>query len=547
MSTHKAVPDTHGHLFTGTDRPPSLSHGAQRSGTMSTVGSEKHSRIRPGMWRLLIHGNCPRCSHRHAAATIRFRVSTDPSEATPIQCERCEHRWLTIGGRNKTETSLLSTKTVDPDVDEVSFRHALFSFVRSTTALDSVPERSLQKPSRRNSTRSDFKEPSRPGSSVHKEEPNHTVIPGQGHDTTAVNPTRQRESTRHELFSNNVKLTKVLIRDLKRKLRRHFPILDKVHLTKASKSITSDTAITGKESASSAVSPLEHFAATARDNPPPEAAKPTLDGDNVLPPCHKAGDCRPEKSLAQAITDFHAFDKQVLKAMTRDERVAWIREKVTAFKGCSRYCTCRRRRSSSPMVDSSTQVHLLPPDDCEKCYVQPRRQSLVGIGSHFDQFLPGEFLDDHTLTISATRTSEADTIVESNTINSSRRSSTVDFAQRQRHRSWSPRPPSSISQRQPMQQRAQHQLMAQVSMDSIITGGAGRSTYSATYGRDRRSRASLPPPVIASRSESPVPLREEQVADEVPSNPSVPLFNSHFTNDEQDTTSESASPSNTPP
>jgi hypothetical protein len=484
---------------------PSVVPNPHRHGTMSTVGSEKHS-LPFGIWKLLIHGNCPRCSHRHKATPIRFEVSKDPSDATPIQCEKCDHRWLTIGGRNNTETSLLSTQTTEPDPDEISFRDALFSFVRSATALDSVPEGPSRVPSRGKNVRmqSDNSLGS-PTSNVHQGGP-HASTPGQDQDATTASPSPQHQSTRQELLSNNVKLTKVLLRDFKRKLRRHFPILNRVHLRKTTMPSTPRAAVAPTGTTPTAAPPQHQTTAQTPDPLMRDTTEQCLD-DKCSIRKQSEDVCTPAKSTTQAIEEIKNFDKEALKTMSSEERTAWIREKITAFKcRCSRQCTCkRRRRSSSIMVDSSTKVHILPPVLCNQYCGQRRRHSLEGIGSHLDCFAPGQFYHGQPLTISATRTSEADTVVESNTFSSSARTSRIDFVQRQRHRSWSPRPASLMNVRHSLQ----HRLEAQPSMDSTLTGGvAGSSSRGRRRGPDRRSRASLPPSMIPPRSESPAPAHD---------------------------------------
>lgn len=532
---------------------PSSIPSPHREGTMSSVGSDKHSRIPSGIWRLLIHGNCPRCSHHHKATTIRFKVSEDPSEATPIQCENCEHRWLTIGGRNKTQTSLLSTQTTDPDVDEISFRHALFGIVRSVTALDSVPEGQ----SREFSAGLYISDVQRGSSSnIHHGGSFAADTTGQGQDTATTSPVQQHQSTRKELLSNNVKLTKILVRDLKRKLRSHFPILNKFHLTKKSMPRTPGATAEPRVAAPTAAPAQDETTAPTPEAPARATAEQAID-DKDCPSRDKVENiCTPARSTTQAIAEVRNFDKEALKAMTHDERTAWIREKITAFKcRCSRQCTCKRRRSSSFMVDSSTQVHILPPVSCEQDFEHCRRHSLEGIGSHFDYFTAGEFFTDLPLTVSATRTSEADTIVESNTMSPSPRTSRVDFVQRQRHRSWSPRPASLVNARHSLQHRAQHRLEAQASMDSIVTGAARSSSRGGRRRLDRRSLASLPPPAIPSRPETPVLAHDDQAvpghADlshtlDAPSTAPTPRSNEQLTDDERNRTSDPTSPSDPP-
>ncbi|KAF2683839.1 hypothetical protein K458DRAFT_404764 [Lentithecium fluviatile CBS 122367] len=497
--------------------PSSFIPGPNRRDTMSTVSSERHNSVPAGAWHILIHGNCTSCGHHHKAATIPFKVSDDPSEASDVLCERCGHKWLTLGGLNTTQISLLSTLTTDADKEDVELRCTLVEIVRSATGimspgpLSSVPEDASHVPSRENSTRNKEDNAQRiPEPDTHHIASDAVGSPRQtaDQDTAAGSRTFDHQSTGRELLSNNVELTKAVLRSLKRKLRRHFPILKKVHLTKFIRPEASKEAVEA---------PKNPFPTEPRRNetPPLSAGPPAADTDeqkvneNEQSQPKDAEDvCTPAMSAAQAIDDAKKFPKETIRNMTPEQRALWIREQITAFKcRCSRQCSCRHsRRSSSFMVDGGTRVHILSP---LPSFELPRRHSLEGIGSHLTEFPPGMFFTDgRPPTISATRTSEAETIVESNTIGSSPRNSRVDFVQRQRHRSWSPRPTSLISYRQPLQQLAQHRLVAQNSMDSIITGGAVRS--SSRGGRRRPDRSSLPPPAT--------PLRIDSV--EVPSRPS---------------------------
>ena len=75
--------------------------------------STTSSSISPGYYTLPIHGNCPRCHHRHRAANIR--ISRDSGRVSRVNCEKCGGRWLSFGGPNATSISLLSSQTIDID------------------------------------------------------------------------------------------------------------------------------------------------------------------------------------------------------------------------------------------------------------------------------------------------------------------------------------------------------------------------------------------------------------------------------------------------
>lgn len=131
-----------------------------RRDTISTVSSDKYAPIPPGFWALTLHGNCARCNHHHRSAVVHIKISDEPSEVSHLMCEHCHQKWLTIGGRNSTQLSLLSARTTELDAEEVTFRRALINIVRSTTSLvsptvlASVPEASTRHPSPKGSQRS---------------------------------------------------------------------------------------------------------------------------------------------------------------------------------------------------------------------------------------------------------------------------------------------------------------------------------------------------------------------------------------------------------
>ncbi|KAF2715773.1 hypothetical protein K504DRAFT_34883 [Pleomassaria siparia CBS 279.74] len=127
---------------------------ASRRDTQSTTSSGKQALLsQPGLYLLHLHGNCPRCHHRHKAAAIEFRITGD--QASPINCEKCGSPWLAVGGNN-TSWSLLSAQTIELDAIETSFRSTLVAKVKSLTTggLASVPELPSGGTSRNHSLRS---------------------------------------------------------------------------------------------------------------------------------------------------------------------------------------------------------------------------------------------------------------------------------------------------------------------------------------------------------------------------------------------------------
>ncbi|KAF2642113.1 hypothetical protein P280DRAFT_506561 [Massarina eburnea CBS 473.64] len=181
------------------------------------------------------------------------------------------------------------------------------------------------------------------------------------------------------------------------------------------------------------------------------------------------------------VTDSEEFDNETIKNLSPQQRRAWFRAQITDVKlrYNHRRCSCRHS-TSSYMIDGSRQIYRSFSPSV------PFRHSLEGLGSHFDQF-PPESMSPRSgslaISNSGTRTSEADTAVETQTIISSTRTSMLDTVQYPRHRS-SPRPTSLANSR--LQQEFPHRD----SVDSIVTRDAPL-TRASRRGIDRRSLGSF--------------------------------------------------------
>jgi hypothetical protein len=220
-------------LHAGPSRPM---HSPTRRNTTSTISSDKYAPIPAGCWSFTLHGNCPRCHHHHNSTIIRCNISDDPIEASHILCEHCKQRWLTIGGKNITQISLLSTKTTEPDCEETDFRYTLINIVRAASAiaspiaLASVPEAVSRQPSWGSLQRSiphTFQ-----GSTVRSNANPTTTQETNKSSTSSIGQTNTNAFTMHHQGTQHLKpgSAKTILNNLKNKLRSAFPVLKKAHL-----------------------------------------------------------------------------------------------------------------------------------------------------------------------------------------------------------------------------------------------------------------------------------------------------------------------------
>jgi len=133
---------TQGHRFSRTD----------------SSARDTYAPLPPGRWTLDLHGNCSRCHRYHKSVRFKVEIFHDPEITTYVRCQKCNEKWLAIGGRNSSQLSLLSVNTVQPDPVAAELRHSLVNMVRATTALATlspviadIAEASLSGPSHRQS------------------------------------------------------------------------------------------------------------------------------------------------------------------------------------------------------------------------------------------------------------------------------------------------------------------------------------------------------------------------------------------------------------
>lgn len=240
------------------------------------------------------------------------------------------------------------------------------------------------------------------------------------------------------------------------------------------------------------------------------------------------------------------MDKETLKGMTMEQRIAWIREQFSDFKcHCPGHCYCRRPSisfSSSTSEDNGSHLH--PPPPSPQVPVSgpiQRRHSydlrFVGtgfVGSHMDNFQAGElFYHSRPLSFESTTrfSSQAATAVNSESVTATSGGPYLDVGQQQRRqRSRSPRPMSLP----PGPSRLRQSIISEdfepgrPSTESFASTGPVRSPTAMSWQTDRRSITSTP-------------SRMMPVADMEPNAPHMPSphINGFRPSDEPDRTSSS--------
>jgi hypothetical protein len=478
-----------------------FSSDSNRRDTMSTINSDKQPSLPSGRWPLTIHGNCARCGHHHKAAVIHIHVVEGICEGSPLICDRCGQKWLTIGGVNSTQISLLSTVTTELDLTEINFRYTLFSMVRSAasiaspTALANVPEDPSPTPSRNSSTRYDCE--------LFDNSPNvERRMPRNYHINLAPGSEVERKSAqvldkRHRGQDLSPRLPQSIgptLRSIKSKVKNTINVFRKVG-AKAFSHKSEEP----KWTAQSERRQLNTGIGTQRQLKPPEVvASVSLENGGRSKHAEDVNGGT-VKTTKQIIEDLKSVDKQVIRNMNPKQRDLWIREHITTFKRslcCSSLqCDCKRRHSTSSISD----YHSLLPHCSATATPTFQHYSLGQMGSQFDG-IPAGALFTHTgpLTISATRISEADTAVENQEGPSSPRSS--QYARRSR----SPRPASLFRPRVSWQQSG-HAGTHRDSMESVLAV----TVRNSWRGWDRLSHPSVNPEGVELPSSTDVMVEEE--------------------------------------
>jgi len=456
--------------------------------TTSSIGSAVQ--LPPGYWAMNLSGNCPSCHHHHKSLLMRVRVSGDSTQFGDVHCEKCRGLWLAFGQVNTTRLSLLSTMSIEPPPLESEFRAALIHIIRAATpiaalssTLTAIPEAGSSIPSSETSVRSTHVGIQRP-SIVTRNEPGSTSA-GLANSMSGLRNTK--EHRRIHLTKRFGEKGSHFIHYIKQRIVSKLP----------------NHGIWFSTKKKSTPKQRRHVHEIWAPNvPPPSLTSIPLDditsssvtleaGLTVNPPDVCAG----SSTSADALASLKALDPQVLQPLPAHQRFTWGRKQFTEF----------RALPTSPinrpvMVDSETQISTAESLQLTSGPYSRRHSILAYMGSWLSS---NEYLDSNRgsnatlngrpLSVSETRLSEADTIVETLRGSRERRPHSLNFAMQA---SW-------------------NRTEARRSIDSTATGGAVRSM---TTGRgradDRLSRTSVNRTSSINGTEPPTPRTQVRFEDE---------------------------------
>jgi len=437
-----------------------------RHDTTSSIGSAVQ--LPPGYWAMNLSGNCPSCHHHHRSLLMRVRVSRGFTHFGDVHCEKCRRLWLAFGQVNTTRLSLLSTMSIEPPPLESEFRAALIHIIRAATpiaalssTLTAIPEAGSSVPSSETSVRSPTHVGIQRPSVVTSNEPG-SISAGLANSISGLRNTKEHRRT-HMTKRFGDKGSQ-FIHYIKQRIVSKLPSHGIWFGTK--KKSAPEQRQQAHELWTPNV-PLPSFTSLPLDDI--TSSSVTLEaGMTANPPDVCAG----SSTAADALASLKALDPQVLQPLPAHQQFTWGRKQFTEFKALPTSPTNR-----PVMVDSETQIST-----AESLQLTPgpysRRHSILAyMGSWLSS---NEYLDSNRgsdvtlngrpLSVSETRLSEADTIVETLRGSRERRPHSLNFAIQA---NW-------------------NRVEARSSIDSTATGGAVRSM---TMGRgradDRLSRTSV--------------------------------------------------------
>ncbi|KAF2124861.1 hypothetical protein P153DRAFT_390330 [Dothidotthia symphoricarpi CBS 119687] len=393
----------------------------RRNTTLSTTSANP---IPPGTWILGISGNCPSCHHRHKAVKIQVKASNDSDHVGEVHCDNCHRLWLGFGERNSTRISLISTKTIEPDPIKTEFRSVLINLVRSATtatavaspSLATIPESPSTGLSREGFGQSAVHNGAQGVRSANARAPSRPLT-GNETDVPVLNRpifprTDEYRTPSHGYVAN--KKSRLLLR-----LQQKLPMLKNIRFGRLLK-LPGRRRRSPEEQAKSPVPYSTSAAATpglAIVTPSISLAGHELNNTEPriyasLPRSDDPGTCGPLASPEQALESLKSLDRSVLKEMSLEQCVAWMREQLTSFK--LRHTGYRLSAVDPTMENTNAQPDL---DPAELISIPPvpaaREQSFVGLGSHFGlaDGLRGRPLSMNDIDISDTTEAEGTIIV----------------------------------------------------------------------------------------------------------------------------------------
>ncbi|RMZ70781.1 hypothetical protein GMOD_00008412 [Pyrenophora seminiperda CCB06] len=464
-----------------------------RHDTTSSTGSAVQ--LPPGYWTMDLSGNCPSCHHHHKALRMRIRVSRDSPHAGDVHCEKCKRLWLAFGQVNTTRISLLSTMSIEPPPLESEFRAALVHIIRAATpiaalspTLTMIPEANSSIPSRETSVRSATRAGmQRPFTTIGNEPglvPAGTSNSVSGLRKANVSPVEHRRT--HWAKRIGVKGSR-FVHHVKQRIVSKLP---NHRLSFVPKRISSP------EQHQTVREPLNS------NDPPPLLTSTNLDDNTSSSITFEAGlttnppdVCSGPGTSADALASLKELDPQVLQPLPSHQRFNWGRKQFTEFRALSTSPT-----DPPVMVDNETQIsiseslQLIPGPYSHRYSLLAHMGGWLGSNEYLDSIRGSNAtLNGRPLSISETRLSDADTIVETLRGSRERRPHSLNYAM-QAH--WS---------------RAE----ARRSIDSNTTGGAVRSmTTGRGHAENRLSYPLLNRTSSVYDTEPPTPRTQVQFEDE---------------------------------
>ncbi|KAF2743994.1 hypothetical protein M011DRAFT_201674 [Sporormia fimetaria CBS 119925] len=414
--------------------------------------------MRPGYYTIPIHGNCPKCHPHHRAALINVRISADANSASQVNCEKCNEQRLSFGGANSTRISLMSTLSTEPDLVEHRFRYQLIDTVRSVMSVASAarlprvpgqPSRELPCEHSVYSRNAGHREERRSAGHGIQRQISDITGPFQKLQLEALD---DGPSSLPSGAAQRLKHPRKLLRQTRNMVRSRLSVLRASRLQQIMKSKKGrDAPKSGvleelsEAQASDCVVPLLESSLDPHYAPDTPASAPF---DQVEQP-------QASRPISHA-SRLGGIDKELLRSMSREDRLKWVREQITSYKH-QNPPPCQNRRISTSIHSShgarlEAQLYAPPPSPLLPPPLLQRRVSddNLPIGSHLLSSEAGELSPpSHTFSISSVirgrtaRFSQAPTAIASDSTSAA--SSIHSAAQHQRQHSRLSRPRSLVS------------------------------------------------------------------------------------------------------